>query len=158
MMPKVHIKIEQIARLRAAGSISDDRIATLLGLTRAGLSRILALPEYQEAEQAALTGVVTKMDEALAGRANEIRKVYAVGVPLAMKAMLEMVQQKKDLRQRLEAAKEILDRDPQHTYSKNAVELPNGASLPADLVAGIVADAEVVTQEITAAPAKEVIQ
>jgi hypothetical protein len=167
MTPKVHIKIEQIARLRVAGSLSDDRIAVLLGLTRAGLSRILALPEYQEAEQAVLTCTVSKMDEALAGKANVIRQTYAVGVPVAMKALLETVMQKKDLRSRLEAAKEILDRDPDRTYTKDHVELAPGISMPAEMLQVITEEADGVAREISKgaepvmavpAQAKEVVQ
>ena len=161
MTPKVHIKIEQIARLRIAGHISDERIARLLGLTRSGLSRILALPEYIECEQASLSGTISKMDEALAGKADIIRKVFAVGVPLAMRALVETVMQRKDLRACMHAATELLDRDPEHTFSKSRVELPNGVSLPEEMVKGIVAEGDAVAGEISTgtapAPAKEMV-
>ena len=164
MTPKVNIKIEQIARLRVAGTMTDGRIAQLMGLTQSGLSRILALPEYQEAEQAVLTGTITRMDEALAGKAAEIRKVYAVGVPMAMRALLETVTQKKDLRARMQACTELLDRDPERTFAKSRVDLPMGASMPAEMLRGIVEEADAVGAEIktgtgAAVPsAKEMVQ
>lgn len=112
MTPKVRIKLEQIARLRVVGSIPDGRIAELLGLTGSGLSRILALPEYKEAEECILTGALTKMDEAMAGKVEEIRNALRPGVPAAVRALLDAVTQRRDTRASIVAAKEIIALDP----------------------------------------------
>jgi hypothetical protein len=110
--PKVRIKLEQIARLRVVGAISDGRIAELLGLSRPGLSRILALPEYKDAEECILTGTLTKMDEAMAGKVEEIRNALRPGVPAAVRALLDAVTQRRDTRASIVAAKEIIALDP----------------------------------------------
>lgn len=139
MTPKVNIKIEQIARMRVHGGIADGRIAELLGLTRSGLSRILALPEYMQAEQAILQGVTTGMDEALAGKADEMKRVFSVGVPAAMRTLLETVTQRRDLRAAMEAAKEILDRDPERTFAK-ARDMKSDSMIPVYAVPGALLD------------------
>lgn len=125
MQSRVRMKIEQIARLRVAG-IKDGRIAEMLGMSPPGLARILALQEYKAAEDAVLSGTITKMDEALAGKADEIRKMYAVGVPAAMRALLDAVTQRRDLRCAVTAATEMLDRDPDRTFQKQK-DVPAGA-------------------------------
>ena len=158
MTPKVNIKIEQIARMRVHGGISDGRIAELLGLTRSGLSRILSLPEYIQAEQCILQGVTSGMDEALAGKAEEMKKVFSVGVPAAMRTLLETVTQRRDLRAAMEAAKEILDRDPDHTFTK-LKDMPADAGMPTYQIPGAMLDnaaqdAAKIAAEIAVASAK----
>lgn len=158
MTPRVGIKVAQIARLRTSGNIKDERICEMFGMTRSGLSRILATPEYQQEEEAVLNGTLSKMDEALAGRAEEMKKTFSVGVPAAMRALLETVAQRKDLRARMEAAKEILDRDPERTFSRFRVAqgLPQNTAIP-DAVLGATAEtADSVAATI--ATKKEVVQ
>jgi acetyl-CoA carboxylase carboxyltransferase component len=118
---KRQIKIQQIVRWRTAG-IADTRIQVLLGLSPGGLSAILALQEYKDAEADYLAGFLGQMDEALSGKVNEIRKNFQIAVPAAMRALVDAVTQRKDLRASLEAAKEILDRDPDHTLPKSKDE------------------------------------
>ena len=115
---RVTLKIEQIARLRVAGNIPDGKIAEMFGLTQSGFSRIIATQEYRDAEAAVLANTITKLDEALAGRAEEIRDTYKVAVPAATRALLDAVLQRRDLRASIAAATEILDRDPDRTYTK----------------------------------------
>jgi hypothetical protein len=126
MTPKVKIIIEQLARMRVAG-IRDNIIAAKLGMTQSGLSRILALPEYQELEQAVLMGTVSKMDQALAGRADAMKDYLRQGVPAALRALVETVTQTKDLRARLSAASELLDRDPDKNFSKGVSRIDETA-------------------------------
>lgn len=114
---KSWIKIQQIARMRVL-SIPDTEICRTFGLTRSGLSRIYALPHYQELEKLLLAGQVTQMDKILAGRTEEIRQQFEILVPMAMRTMLDAVAQRRDLKTALSAAGEILDRDPNLTYSK----------------------------------------
>jgi hypothetical protein len=122
MTPRVKIIIEQLARLRVAG-IKDNIIAAKLGMTQSGLSRILALPEYQDVEAAVLQGTVSKMDAALAGRADALKEYFKQGVPVALRALVESVTQSRDLRARISAAAELLDRDPDKQFVKGAVRI-----------------------------------
>jgi hypothetical protein len=122
MTPRVKIIIEQLARLRVSG-IKDNVIAAQLGMTQSGLSRILALPEYQDVEAAVLQGTVSKMDAALAGRSDAMKEYFKQGVPVALRALVETVTQNRDLRARLSAAAEILDRDPDKQFVKGTVRV-----------------------------------
>lgn len=122
MTPRVKIIIEQLARMRVAG-IRDNVIAAKLGMSQGGLSRILALPEYQDCEAAVLSGTVSKMDAALAGRADALNQYFKQGVPVALRALVESVTQSRDLRARISAASEILDRDPDRQFAKGTVRL-----------------------------------
>lgn len=149
MTSKVKIIIEQLARMRTAG-IRDNIIAAKLGMTQSGLSRILALPEYKELEESVLMGVVSKMDSALAGRADLMKDYLRQGVPIALRALVETVTQTRDLKARLSAASELLDRDPDKNFVKGAVRQEDNApqiseamldaiTAPADAVATSVA-------------------
>ena len=112
---KVKILIELIARLRVA-RIADDSIAIRVGLTRSGLSRILATPEYKVAQASALHDLTTHMDDVLKARADWLAQEWARdAVPEAMSSLIQIVKQKKDLRACLRAAEVILDRDPNGT-------------------------------------------
>jgi hypothetical protein len=135
-MSKVDLRIPQIARMRVAGQ-KDAVIAGAVGLTPQGLARILSLPEYKDVERAVLTGTVTKMDMALAGNRAALCQEFKVGVPLAMRTLLEAVQQRRDLRASLEAAKEILDRDPDRVFTKSRADGVGGG--PPTLDAGTLA-------------------
>jgi hypothetical protein len=116
---KVKIVIEQLARMRVAG-IRDNIIAAKLGMSQSGLSRILALPEYKEVEDAVLNGVVSKMDSALAGRGDALKDYARIGVPIALRALVEACTQRRDLRACISAAGELLDRDPDKNFVKGA--------------------------------------
>lgn len=117
MTPRVKIAIEQIVRMRIAG-IRDGVIAVKMNMTQSGLSRIVALPEYQDLEQAVLLGHTSKMDDMLAGKIKDMEAYFEKGVPVALRTLLETCTQRRDLRAAMSAAQEILDRDPQHTFSK----------------------------------------
>jgi hypothetical protein len=99
-----------------------------------GLARILALPEYKEYEAAYLTGQLTEMDKRMAGRVNEIRKEFRAAVPAAMRCLVETVTQKRDLRAAFEAAKEILDRDPDRILTKSKGDELVAPGIPAEII------------------------
>lgn len=143
MTPKVKIKVEQIARMRVHG-MKDEHICQQLGLSRGGLSRILALPEYKDAEDAVLQGAISKMDEAMAGKVGEMRDYFRTAVPAAMRAMVEAVTQKRDRRLQMDAAKEILDRDPDAVFVKRKPDQQSGAlqDLPDKLMANTLAEGD----------------
>lgn len=126
---KVRMAIEQIARMRVAG-IRDNIIAIRLGYTASGLARILALPEYQDFEEAVFQGHVSKMDEALAGKLEDMKKYFETAVPQALSTLFETCRQRRDLRAAMSAASEILDRDPEGTFSKKKVSLDTQSDAP----------------------------
>ena len=149
--PKVRIAIEQIARMRVAG-IRDNVIAARLGSSTSGLSRILALPEYQEFEEAILQGTTSQMDEALAGKVEDMKRYFEHAIPAALSTLFETVRQRRDLRAAMSAAGEILDRDPNATFAKRARVGQPGAEATAPTVSrefldGVAKVADVVAKE-----------
>jgi hypothetical protein len=135
--------------MRVAG-IRDNIIAAKLGMTQSGLSRIVALPEYQELEEAVLMGTVSKMDQALAGRADAMKEYLRQGVPVALRALVETVSQTKDLRARLSAASELLDRDPDKNFVKGAARIDDHApSLNEKFLDSVTAGADAVATNAT---------
>ena len=114
---RLFIRMHKIARFRAA-SLPDLQIARLVGMTRMGLAQIVARPEYRQLEKEVLQQTTKLMDEALAGNATLLKEHFAHSVPESMRALLDTVRQNKDLRSRLDAAKELLDRDPDRTFVK----------------------------------------
>lgn len=149
MTPKVKILIEQIARLRVGG-IRDGVIAAKLNISQSGLSRIISLPDYKDVEQAVLQGTVSKMDEALAGRADALKEYAKQGVPVALRALLEAATQQRDLRARISAASEILDRDPDRTFAKGQVrESPNAPPISEELLKSLDGAADKAADAVT---------
>ncbi|MGC1582020.1 MAG: hypothetical protein WA766_11075 [Candidatus Acidiferrales bacterium] len=118
MTPKVFITLQKVARMRVSG-IRDGVIAAAVNMTQAGLSRILALPEYKELEAAVLDGTVSKMDEVLGQNAELMKKQFQVAVPVALRGLVEAAMQKKDLKTAIAACGEILDRDPDKRFVKD---------------------------------------
>lgn len=126
MTSKVKILIEQIARYRVAG-MRDGVIAARMGISQSGLSRILALQEYKDVEESVLTGTVSKLDEALAGRADALKDYAKQAVPVALRTLLEAATQRRDLRAAISASSEILDRDPDRNFIKGKVGMTEDA-------------------------------
>jgi dsDNA-specific endonuclease/ATPase MutS2 len=111
------IKIPQIVRWRVAG-VSEVKIADLLGVTTQSIRQIVCTQEYMDEETAVLNAQITKMDEALAGKVDVIHQNFRVAVPAAMRALVDAVTQRKDLKTAIAAAGEILDRDPDRTLAR----------------------------------------
>jgi len=153
-MSKVDLRLPQIARLRVAGA-RDAVIASAVGLSPMGLARILSLPEYKLCEQQVLDTLVGKMDTALAGKADLLRQQFSVGVPMAMRALLDSVQQRRDLKASLEAAKELLDRDPDRTFSKQPSSASAQPTLSAELLAQLAPTADKVATSVAEAATHE---
>lgn len=150
---RVRLRIEEIARLRIRG-LTAAQISNLLGLSEPGIARIVALPEYKETEEALLTGHVTKLDEALGENREALKLACRSLVPAAMRTLLEAVTQRRDLRASLEAAREILDRDPERTFAKatRAADASAGANapplIPTALLASTAAEADRVAKAL----------
>lgn len=152
MKATILYKLNQIARLRLFSGMKDDSVATLVGLSRGGLSRIIALPEYAEVERQLLEGGITKLDEAVAQKHEEMKKLFAPAVPAAMRTLVEVVTQRRDLRAAVAASIEVLDRDPEHTFVKAGRGEVAGARAT-QVPAGVLASAMAATSEVVAATA-----
>lgn len=154
MQSRTYIKLVQIARLRCMGW-KDDVICNHLGLSRSGLSQITSRPEYKDVENSVLEGKVSKMDELLAGQVEEQKRVMEVAVPMALRALVDNVAQRKDLRACMKAAEEILDRDPKRTFAKQSRTVSD-SQLPsigdADL-SKLILDADNVVSQVKNKPA-----
>lgn len=165
MKATILYKLNQIARLRLFSGLKDFQVAQLIGLSQGGLSRIIALPEYQEMEAALLETGITKLDEAVAGKAEEMKKLFAPAVPAAMRTLMETVTQRRDLRAAVAASIEVLDRDPEHTFSKasrNAIgespqhQVPSGVLSQAIAATTSVANAVAAGAKVIQPPDKNV--
>lgn len=134
MKAKLALKLEQIARLRLFSGMTDASVAQLIGLTQSGLSRIIALPEFQDIERRLAAGHIQELDVALAGRTREMRDAFAPAVPAAMRALTDAVLQRKDLKAAVSAAVQILDRDPNGTFSSASKAAGPATSLPTSVL------------------------
>lgn len=130
---KTNIKIPQIARWRIAG-ISDTKIQQMLGMSSGGLARILATPEYIEYEAALLNGHLSAMDRALAGKVDAIHNECRQAVPAALRCLVETVTQRRDLKAAMMAAKEILNRDPDHALPESREGEGVSPGVPAEVI------------------------
>lgn len=136
---RVQIKIEQIARLRFRG-IKDVRIAEQLGISYGGLQRILATSQYRNYEAAYRKTQLGRMDSIIESQTDILlRKEAAEAVPEALKFVVDQLKNSRDLRIRLAAAKEILDRDPRRRLVKQTrTDAPaQTPELPESIVASI---------------------
>lgn len=100
--------------------VSDARIATIVGLTPSGLASLKQRQDYKEVEQEILAGSITQLDQQLALDVEAMKQEFAVGIPAAMRTLVETVTQRRDLKAAIEASKELLDRDPKQTFVKPA--------------------------------------
>jgi hypothetical protein len=128
-----NIKIPQIARWRIAG-ITDAKIAQMFGMSVAGIAAIIGTHEYQEYEAALMNGHLTAMDRALAGKVEAIHNECRIAVPAALRCLVEVVTQKRDLKAALAAAKEILDRDPDRTLVSSSDKEAIAPGVPAEVI------------------------
>jgi hypothetical protein len=126
---KTLIRIPQIARMRVAG-IADKKIAETYSMSYQALAQLLMTQEYKDEEQAVLHGQISKIDEAMAGNIDIIKKTARLGVPVALQCLLDSAMQRKDLKAAILASKELLDRDPDQSLAKQpeaqAPQVPAG--------------------------------
>jgi predicted transcriptional regulator len=143
--------MNRIAKLRAA-NVRDVNIAKLCNLTNSGLQRILRLQEYRDCEASVFEGSLSDLDRELAKDFQTMRKFYEPAVPAALRAMVDSVVQRRDLRTALAAAREILDRDPKRQFlrQETAVADSPSASLPEALIQAISKDSDGVAVAVAA--------
>lgn len=131
---KVMLKIHQIARMRVRG-MKDAQIAQHFQLSPQGMARLVASDEYKEVENQVLNGVITAWDQTLGADINQMRHAYKSTLPVALQALVDAALQQRDVKASIEAAKEILDRDPDKNFTKEkVVEGFGGRTIPQGLV------------------------
>lgn len=135
---KLRYRMGQVLAYRLSTSLPDTRIADLVGLSPAGLSALMKQPEYLEMEEAAMAGRISDLDKQLAEDKEQLAKEFRYAVPTALKALVETVQQRRDLRARIAAAKEILDRDPEAQFTGSSSVFGESGSRPPELPAELV--------------------
>lgn len=112
------LRMQRVARMEIAG-VSDQAICKAENFDYPALAYLRKLHEYQELRQDLLEGHLTEMDRALAGRVDILRQEVRQAVPSALRCLVDVVNQRKDLRTALAAAGEILDRDPDRVFLKS---------------------------------------
>lgn len=143
----LRLRIQRVARMRVAG-IKDQVIQLREGITPAAFQYLIKLPEYLEVEEAVFDGTISAMDRALAGNVEALRTEVRGAVPAALRTVIEVANQRRDLKTALLASLELLDRDPDRVAQRSkpseipvdAVRLPDGVidivSKEADKVVG----------------------
>ena len=107
---KRRLKIEKIARLTAAG-YTDEEIGFSVGITKVYVSMLRRTPEYIAILAEVNSGVISEIDSNLREDIANVRLEIRGMVPAAILALRDALYDKSNPRLRLEAAKEILDRE-----------------------------------------------
>ncbi len=129
----LRLRIQRVARMRVAG-IKDQVIQLREGITPPAFHYLINLPEYKEVEEAIFDGTLSAMDRAIAGNVETLRNEVRGAVPAALRTVIEVANQRRDLKTALAASLELLDRDPDRVaqrskpseLSVDAVRLPDG--------------------------------
>src|SRR5271155_4082108 len=104
------LKIEKIARYTVQG-YSDDEIALVMGITKVYVSMLRRTPEFLSICTSLTTGVISDLDaltkQDLETKQDDLRAL----LPDAMLALRDILYDKSNPRLRLEAAKQIMDRE-----------------------------------------------
>jgi hypothetical protein len=108
--------------------MTDQKIAEMVGMSPGGLALAIRTPEYKEIEAGIFEGRLTQIDYDLAEQDEEIKKHARAAVPAALRALVDGVTQRRDLRSALLAAKTILQFDPSHTLSDSPLRGGAGGS------------------------------
>lgn len=148
---QTQLRIQRVARMEIAG-ITDRRICSNEGFDYPALKYLRTLPEYQEVKENLLQGHLTEMDKALAGKIDVLRQEVRQAVPAALRCIVDVVNQRRDLRTALSAAAEILDRDPDRQFLKSkdpsAVSFGFGNSIPDGVMDSVSKDSAEVIDDL----------
>lgn len=133
---KRRMRVYKAAQLTALGHLSDNEIASHIGITQPALSVLKTTKEFQSAMIALATGIVDQETAAICQNIETQREMIASMVPAAL-----MQLQKFSLSARpeiaLKASLEILDRDGKHSkVSRTSVSIENHIDLSATNVIG----------------------
>lgn len=145
----IRLRIQRVARMRVAG-IKDSVIQLREGVTPPAFHYLINLPEYKEVEDAVFDGTISKMDAALAGNVDELRREVRGAVPAALRTVIEVANQRRDLKTALAASLELLDRDPDRVAQKSKPnEIPiDGIRLPDGIIDVVSKEADKVSNEV----------
>jgi len=146
------MRMQRVARMEIAG-VSDQSICKAENMDYPALKYIRALNEFKELRQDLLEGHLTEMDRALAGRVDILRQEVRQAVPSALRCLIDVVNQRKDLRTALAAAGELLDRDPDKTFLKSkdtgdGSDRSGSVSIPDTLMQSVTNDADKVSTSV----------
>lgn len=122
LSPKLRCKIEHIARLRVnRPDLKDGEISVMVDVLQPRLSVIYSMPEYLETERIERRMLADKLDASQSDNVAIMQEAWKNKIPVAMNAIFEAAAQSKDLRVRMDAAKELLDRDPRRLFAKKSI-------------------------------------
>ena len=146
---QLRLRIQRVARMRVAG-IKDQVIQIREGITPPAFQYLIKLPEYQDVEQALFDGAISAMDKAIAGNVETLRNEVRGAVPAALRTVIEVANQRRDLKTALAASLELLDRDPDRIAQKSKPsEIPiDGIRLPDGVIDVVSKEADKVSAEI----------
>jgi hypothetical protein len=143
------LRIQRVARMRVAG-IKDQVIQLREGITAPSFHYLIGLPEYKEVEDALFEGTISAMDRAIAGNVEALRTEVRGAVPAALRTVIEVANQRRDLKTALAASLELLDRDPDRVAQKSKPsEIPvDGVRLPDNIIDMVSKEADRVVSEV----------
>lgn len=145
----LRLRIQRVARMRVAG-IKDSVIQLREGITPPAFHYLINLPEYKEVEDAVFDGQISAMDRAIAGNVETLRQEVRGAVPAALRTVIEVANQRRDLKTALAASLELLDRDPDRVAQKSKPsEIPvDGVRLPDNIIDMVSKEADKVSTEV----------
>lgn len=146
---QLRLRIERVARMRVAG-LKDADIQSREGITAPAFHYLVNLDEYKVRQDEILKENLSKMDNVLAGNVEALRNEIRNSVPSALRTIIEVANQRKDLKTALAASLELLDRDPDRVAQKcKPSEIPvDGYRLPDNVIDVVSKEADKVATEI----------
>lgn len=145
------LRIQRIARMEVVG-ISDRMICDNERIDYPQLRYLRSLSEYQEVKEDLLQGHLTEMDKAMAGKVDIIRQEVRAAVPSALRCIIEVANQRRDLRTALQASIELLKRDPDRTLmssdESSTAQLTDSVRLPDAIVDSVSSEADKMASSI----------
>jgi hypothetical protein len=145
----IRLRIQRVARMRVAG-IKDQVIQLREGINPPAFHYLIGLPEYKEVEESIFDGAISAMDRAIAGNVETLRQEVRGAVPAALRTVIEVANQRRDLKTALAASLELLDRDPDRVAqkSKPSEQSIEGVRLPDGVIDVVSKEADKVVGEI----------
>jgi hypothetical protein len=143
------LRIERVARMRVAG-IKDQVIQLREGITAPAFHYLVNLDEYKQVQDSIFTSTLSAMDRAIAGNVELLRQEVRNNIPSALRTVIEVANQRKDLRTALAASLELLDRDPDRVAQKSKLQEVSveGNRLPSEVIDVVSREADKVVSEI----------
>jgi len=145
--------------------MTDAAIADIVGLTPTGLALAVKTSAYLAIEQEVREGRLSELEEEIDSERNQIRRMATAAVPAALRALVETVSQKQDLRSALQAAKTILQFDPAKTLTEASPRSgasgeagsSGGPQLPENVIAYLSIQGNLVVGQMKSSASPEVV-